>query len=279
MKRQTIRRALGASVAATAVFAAAPAAQATDISAITQKGELAQFDSKQPSKVKTKNLTGLPEGVKLVGIDERPSNGKLYGIGDDSTVYRISNSGDTTAIDDSLLGTGFGGLGGQALEGKSFGVDFNPVPDAIRIVSDTGQNLRVSPETGQLIAADGDINGADAQIVDAAYTNSQQSETAPEVAVLYVLDAMKDRIYTQSPPNEGTLITPVKLDIDITKKSGFDLVGSGKKGFIADGKGKSSKLYRVKGESDVGLNGNTKSLGKIKAGSRLVALAVSQPKG
>lgn len=278
MTRQTIRRALGVTIAVTAVFASAPAAQATDIFGITQKGELAKFDSKQPSKVKTNKLKGLPDGVKLVGIDQRPSNGKLYGIGDDSTVYRISNSGDATAIDDSVLGTGFGGLGGEALDGKSFGVDFNPVPDAIRIVSDTGQNLRVSPETGQLIASDGDINGAKAQIVDAGYTNSQQSDEAPEAAVLYVLDALENRIYTQSPPNDGTLVNPVDLDIDITKKSGFDLVGSGEKGFIADGKGKSSKLYRVKGEVNIGLSGNTKSLGKVKAGSRLVALAVSQPK-
>ncbi|MDQ3758732.1 MAG: DUF4394 domain-containing protein [Actinomycetota bacterium] len=265
-------------IAVGTLLAGAPAAEATTIFGITEKKELAKFDSKNPANVKTTKLRGLRNGVELVGIDQRPSNGKLYGIGDNSTVYRISARAKTIKI-----GDGFDNVQlmppspGVALEGDSFGVDFNPVPDAIRIVSNTGQNLRVSPETGDLISEDGEINGANASIVDAAYTSSRQSSKPPEAATLYVLDARKDRVYTQNPPNDGTLTNPVNLDINITRTSGFDLVGSGRKGFIADSQGENTKLYRVRGETTIGLRGDTKKLGTVRAGSKLTALAVDQP--
>ena len=37
---------------------------------------------------------------------------------------------------------------GVALAGASFGVDFNPTVDGLRVVSDTGQNLRVNVDNG-----------------------------------------------------------------------------------------------------------------------------------
>lgn len=165
---------------------------------------------------------------------------------------------------------------GVALDGNSFAVDFNPVPDAIRILSNTDQNLRVSPSTGDLVAEDGDINGAPAQIVDGAYTNSKQSVVVPATAVLYVLDAKDDKIYTQNPPNDGTLTNPVDLNLDLQKKSGFDLVGAGNKGFIVNTNGDTTKLFKVKRESQLGLDGDTKRLGKV--GAKLTSLAVDQPK-
>jgi len=66
----------------------------------------------------------------------------------------------------------------------------------------------VSPSTGDLVSNDGEINGANAQIVSGAYTNSKQSDMAPATATLYVLDAKGDRIYAQNPPNDGTLTNP-----------------------------------------------------------------------
>lgn len=272
----TAKRGLVAAIAAFGVLAIAPAAEAsTTLYGITSKGELAKFDSKKPGKVKKNKLKGLGDGVKLVGIDQRPETGKLFGIGDDSKVYSLTNKGKATAIDDSLLGTGFAGmLGATALDGSSFAVDFNPVPDAIRIVSNTGQNLRVSPDTGQLIAEDGDINGADASIIGAAYTNSGISMTPPATATLYVLDTKMDRFYTQNPPNDGTLTSPVKLSKEISGKAGFDLLGAGTKGFVVDGKGKKSKLFQVKGELNAGLSGTLKPLGKVKA--KLTGIAAVQ---
>ena len=39
-----------------------------------------------------------------------------------------------------------------ALAGTAFGVDFNPRADLLRIVSNTGQNLRVNLQAGRIIA-------------------------------------------------------------------------------------------------------------------------------
>lgn len=162
MRLTKTRKGAGLAIAGSALLAGAPAAEAATIFGITKERELAKFSSKDPSKVETTKLKDLPDNVDLVGIDQRPSNGKLYGIGSNAFVYRISQNGQVNAVGDGFDNPQLMPLSpGVALEGESFGVDFNPVPDAIRIVSNTGQNLRVSPETGDLIAQDGDINGGE----------------------------------------------------------------------------------------------------------------------
>ena len=88
------------------------------------------------------SISGLADGEVLVGIDFRPATGVLYGVG------RIGNSGDGQlyTIDvDSGLATPVVDVRTIPLSGVTFGVDFNPVPDLLRIVSDAGQNQRVRP--------------------------------------------------------------------------------------------------------------------------------------
>jgi hypothetical protein len=47
------------------------------------------------------------------------------------------------------------GASGQfSLNGSSFGFDFNPTVDRIRVQSDADQNLRLNPATGALAATD-----------------------------------------------------------------------------------------------------------------------------
>ena len=57
------------------------------------------------------------------------------------------------------------------LAGTRFGVDFNPTVDRLRIVSDAGENLRVNPDTGALVLADGALT-AGFSVTAAAYTNN-----------------------------------------------------------------------------------------------------------
>ena len=81
-----------------------------------------------------KPITGLADGEFLVGVDFRPSNGLLYGVG------RIGGDpmalGQLYTIDiDSGVATAVG-VRAIPLNGNAFGVDFNPVPDLLRIVSD-----------------------------------------------------------------------------------------------------------------------------------------------
>jgi hypothetical protein len=169
-------------------------------------------------------ISGLAAGESIVGIDFRPLNGQLYGLSDQSRLYRIEPStGAATAV---------GAPFATPLSGTEFGFDFNPTVDRIRIVSDTGQNLRANPDTGALAATDmplqfaaGDPNaGQTPQAAGSGYTNSFAGSTA---TTLYNLDAGRDVLVSQIPPNSGTLNTIGSLGRDITSVAGFDIAPQG----------------------------------------------------
>ena len=71
--------------------------------------------------------------MTLAGIDFRPATGDLYGVGSDSVVYRVNPRTGIAVAEGPAFTPG--------LNGRFFGVDFNPTVDKIRVVSDAGQNL------------------------------------------------------------------------------------------------------------------------------------------
>jgi hypothetical protein len=140
------------------------------------------------------------------------------------------------------IGTGFATRKGSPftppLQGRWFGVDFNPVVDRLRIVSNTGQNLRLNPDTGAVASADkalnyaaGDVNaGARGSAVGAAYTNPDNDPTTP--TVLYDIDSGRDVLAIQNPPNDGTLNTVGALGVGSGTREivGFDIGVIGESG-------------------------------------------------
>lgn len=186
-----------------------------------------------------RRITGLRTGDRLVGIDFRPSDGLLYALGSPNggpgqgQIYTIRvNTGAATPI----------GSGEIPLTGTAFGFDFNPVPDLIRITSNSGENKRVNPTTGALVQEDGllaypaagDPNATRTPgIVASAYTNP---DTDPLTnTVLYGIDAARegdasgggDVLAIQVPPNAGTLNTVGRLRVDATEVVGFDISSGG----------------------------------------------------
>ena len=90
-------------------------------------------------------VTGLTgTDTALVGIDFRVQDGKLYGVGNGGGVYTI----DTTTAEATFVNALT-----VPLAGTSFGVDFNPAADRLRIVSDTGQNLAHNVNDGGVTVA------------------------------------------------------------------------------------------------------------------------------
>jgi hypothetical protein len=151
-------------------------------------------------------------GAELLNIDFRPSTGQLYGLTTDNRVVTINP--DTGAI------TGSQNLS-TTLNGNSFGFDFNPAVDRIRIISNTGQNLRVDPSTGVAII-DTPLAGGQS-IVGAAYNNILGGTTT-----LYTIDSINDVLNIQNPPNAGTQVEVGPLmagdvQIDTTDRVGFDI--------------------------------------------------------
>ena len=107
---------------------------------------LDQYSTSDPENViNSVQISGLQSDEKILSIDFRPATGQLYGLGSSSRIYVINqDSGTARAI----------GLApfSPALEGSIAGFDFNPTVDRIRVVTSSGQNFRLNPETGALAA-------------------------------------------------------------------------------------------------------------------------------
>lgn len=195
--------------------------RALSVAALTDDGRLVCFNEKQPRKARVIGaVNGLQVDTRLVGIDYRVQDGLLYGVGDAGGVYTL----DTTSAVATLVNRI-----GPALEGTRFGVDFNPAADRLRIVSNTGQNLRHNVNAGGVTLTDGALNytaGTPALgVVGAAYTNNDLSATTT-ATTLFVLDAALDQVALQSPPNAGSLVSTGKLTLDASALSGFDIHSS-----------------------------------------------------
>jgi hypothetical protein len=193
--------------------------------ALTDGNRLIRFDRATPDEMQAQTLiVGLQPGEQLVGIDVRPSNKTLYGIGTTNRVYTVDPS---SGVASPVSTTPFT----PPLSGSEFGVDFNPVVDRLRVVSNTGQNLRLHPDTGAVVAVDtglafatGDANqGASPSVTAAAYTSNFAGAAT---TTLYDIDAVRGILVTQSPPNNGTLNTVGALGADTTALVGFDITTS-----------------------------------------------------
>ncbi|PRY69584.1 uncharacterized protein DUF4394 [Glaciihabitans tibetensis] len=235
--------------------------------------KLVQFDSRKPGKVKGGvAISGLTGGdTRLIGIDYRVQDGNLHGVGNNAAsagVYLINaDTGVATQVTRLTV----------ALSGTTFGVDFNPAANALRVVSDTGQNLRQPFATaGAATVADGALSYAAPEtatgINGAAYTNN---DLDPNTATtLFDLDTTLDQIAIQSPANAGSLTATGKLGVDAAGDTGFDIYST-----VRDGRSVAStgvavingSLYEV-----ALLNGTATSLGVVGAHVTDIAVPLGQ---
>lgn len=223
MKANLLFRSLAASFLFTA-SASAGGPVSEQLAGIAANGKLVFFRSNDPATATSIKVKGLQKKEKLLAIDVRPLNGQLYGLGSTSRIYTINRTtGEATAV---------AGPFDPLLAGESFAFDFNPVVDRIRIISDAGQNLRVHPDTGAVVGIDaglayagGDPNFATIPgVVACAYNNNDNIVETP--TTLFNIDATRDILVRQDPPNAGTLNTIGALGVDITTVAGFDVSGS-----------------------------------------------------
>ena len=193
---------------------------------LTTDGRLVSFDAATPGRTRgIGRVKGLAGDQSLVGIDYRVQDGKLYGVGNAGGIYTLG-TGDARATKVSQLTV--------ALSGTSFGVDFNPAANRLRVVSDTGQNLRhnlddaaaTTPPLAGTTVMDGTLTVPPATtpamgIGAAAYTNN---DLDPNTATtLFDLDTAGDQVVVQSPANAGALAPTGKLLVDTGPVAGFDI--------------------------------------------------------
>jgi len=222
-----------------------PTATVGDVVALTASNRLVSFDRATPGTIRSNVLvTGLQSGENLVGIDVRPKDGMLYGVGSTGRLYTLDAATGAATNKSRLVADAADTTEPfTALAGASFGVDFNPMADRLRIVSNTGQSLRINVDTGAT-TTDGSINGgaANTAISASAYTNSFAGTGS---TTLYGIDSANSTLYTQNPPNDGTLAKPVPLGVAIGAANGFDIDARTNMGYMVATVGGARNLYGV----------------------------------
>ena len=211
---------------------------------LTNDQRLICFNADSPSNTDDLGeISGMSGDTRLVGIDFRPATGELYGIGNSGGIY-VLDTDDASATLRGQLNT--------ALTGTNFGVDFNPTVDRLRIISDTGQNLRVDVSTGAVTTDTTLATTATAMgVTAAAYTNNDSD--ANTGTTLYNIDTTNDQLVIQAPPNAGSLNAVGKLLVDASSAAGFDIYstlrGGGSsvnaQGFAVLTSGGRARFYRI----------------------------------
>lgn len=217
--------------------AAGRPAKAELLVGLTTTNGLVRFDSAAPGTILgSAAVTGLESGEQLLAIDYRPANGLLYGLTGGSRLYTLNVL--------TGLATFSAVLSVPLTPGTSFGIDFNPVVDRLRVVhSDaridplSNQNLRVNVDTGDTIV-DGNLipvmvtSPLDPNIGAVAYSNNFVGAAS---TTLHHIDFFRDRLVIQNPANSGTLMRVGELaptgmppvGEDITNELvGFDISGT-----------------------------------------------------
>ncbi len=215
------------SVLLLASLALAGVAQAQTVYTVTGTN-FNTYDATAPGAAfATAPISGLQAGDVIVGLDRRPANGSLVLVVDGTAsdrLYTINpQTGQATLLSTLAADPADTTLPFAGLAGTSFGTDFNPVPDRLRVVSDTGQNLRINVDNG-LVTTDGALNGATSSIQASGYTNSFAGTTT---TTLYGINGATDSLYTQVPPNDGTQVLVGALGVDTGNTIGLDVLTAG----------------------------------------------------
>lgn len=253
---------------------AAPAANADTIYGLTSANRIVAFDAATPgTTISNRAITGLASGDTLLGLDRRPVDKQLYALGSSGNVYRLNATGA------GYVATSLGAVS-ATLTGNSYGFDFNPTVDRLRVVSDANQNLRINPNTmppGTIIDGALTLNGQSPfDLLAVAYTNSVAGATSTR---LFGIDARSGGLVRSTNANAGTYVNvgltglpyqPFGLPLDNAQMLGFDISANTGRGYFNFG----SDLYGINLAT-----GAPTLLGSIGAGSLvgLAAGAVPEP--
>ncbi|WP_129642174.1 DUF4394 domain-containing protein [Peristeroidobacter agariperforans] len=197
---------------------------------VTNDGRLLSFNVNTPGTIASNQaITGLQGGERVLGFDIRPANQVLYLLTDAGRIYTVDPATARATLGKALMpnvGDPF-----RALIGTTFGADFSPTADALRVLSDAEHNLAVIVDTGATITATSlqripaESGRPAPDVVAIAYTNNYAN---PADTTLYNIDLGSNALVTQKPANNGLLTTVGPLTTSgqtFTFSGGFDIAG------------------------------------------------------
>lgn len=244
---------------------------------LSSTNELYTYRSGPPATMLTSvPITGLRDEEMMMAIDIRPINRVLYGVSNMNYIYTIGTDafgmvpvGTATAVSQTPFT--------PAIDGTVVGFDFDPRLDVIRIVTDNGQNLRISPTTGQVVGVDVILSagGTTPAINAIAYSNNFAGTLG---TTLYDIDMKDGKLYRQS-SNLGGLTLVGSTGLIINGEGGFDIsrrgvalavfLASGTSGGLGTDPNLLNEAYRLYG---INLRtGQATSLGEVR---NLIGIAI-----
>ncbi len=265
--------ALLAGCASTSPDEPAGAPRAETVLAVTESNVLIRFNAGTPRRIEQRQpISGLAAGESLVGIDFRVARGVLYGL---TSAGRLVTLDTTTGA-----ATPVGSVPPVVLQGTRFGVDFNPVADRVRVVSDTGQNLRLHPDTGALAATDPPLaaatpGGPVPRLAGAGYTYNKQND---KLTTNYALDIGRGWLVTQGSvegtepvvsPNTGRIFDVGPLGTGAVDDASLDIADTNNAALAALRQGGRTRLFSI----DLA-TGRATLLGSVGDGSPLRGIAI-----
>ena len=244
--------------------------------AVTDSAELIRFNAGRPQLLEQRlPLQGLEPGDRLVGMDYRVARGVLYALSASGRLYTL----DTTSARLTRVGTAPPLL----LQGQRFGLDFNPAADRLRLVSDSGQNLRLHPDTGALAVIDPNLQrtrphtgGSPWVVVGAAYTYNKRDD---KLTTNYAIDIANGWLLTQGSregvqpvvsPNTGQLAAVGELGTGALEDAAFDIADTHNAALAALRRGGSTRLFAVDLDT-----GRATLLGTVGDGRALWGMAIA----
>lgn len=252
----------------------APQAASGSLWLVTPGNELLQVAAEAPQKVRQRTpLKGLAAQETLVGIDFRVARGVLYGLSSRGQLYTIDTAtGVATAVGEAV----------PLPHGSRFGVDFNPVADRIRVVSDAGSNQRRHPETGAVVAEDPALawtgstdNLPRPMVVAAGYTYNVRDD---KLTTNYAIDLATGALVIQGSregelpvvsPNTGLLQRVGMLGIAPLADAALDISDVDNTAIAALQSEGRTQLYRIDLET-----GRASALGAVGRGEAVTGLAI-----
>ncbi|MDY6944346.1 MAG: DUF4394 domain-containing protein [Pseudomonadota bacterium] len=196
---------------------------------VTNDGRLISFKPSSPGTIDSNMaITGLQGGERVLGFDIRPSNRVLYLLTDAARIYTVDPTTARAQLGATLMpntGDPFRGL-----IGSTFGTDFSPTADALRVLSDAEHNLAILVDSGATITAtslrriSAESGSAAPDVVAIAYTSNFAGTTD---TTLYNIDLGTNALVSQKPANNGLLTTvgPLATGQTFTFSGGFDIAG------------------------------------------------------
>jgi hypothetical protein len=222
LRRRMLRAAL---VAGLGLCVPASAQAAEQFAALTSDNQIVLFRSDSPGNLQgAAPVSGLQMNEILLGLDLLPATGRLYALGSSNRIYAVN---PVTGVATAVSNTPFS----PPLNGQSFAFAIDPVSFEARVVSNSGQNLRVSVANGQVAGVDqpyayvaGDPGqGATPALSALAYT---QPQVGGGFASLYGVDTSRD-VLVSSATNAATVRTLGTLNVDAGEPATLDVTSGG----------------------------------------------------